>query len=155
MTTLKKIMLRIFNTKIKTEILIDDTLSWIIVTPKMYLEPPHIQIEISDFFMLSHANECDDCKSFINAFGKESTDWFLEYNSKKYQINTSNLGSKDYGSNKIQQTRFSEFNTGTLLVISLLVLDVEKLNLLLVEAENNEEYEACCRYRDLISEANK
>ncbi len=148
-------MIRIFNTKSKNEILIDETLSWIIVTPKMHLEPPHIQIEISDFFMLSHANECDDCKSFINAFGKDSIDWFIEYGSKKYQIITNDIGKGDYGSNKIQQTRFSEFNTGTLIVLSLLELDVNKLNELLEEAKNNEEYEACSRYRDLISEAKK
>jgi protein-arginine kinase activator protein McsA len=34
-------------------------------------------------------------------------------------------------------------------------LDVNKLNELLEEAENNEEYETCSRYRDLISEAKK
>jgi hypothetical protein len=146
-------MIRIFNDKEKKEILIDDSLSNVIVTPHMYIEPCYIKIEINGFFMLNHMSKCSDCKSFVYSFGKSSNNWFLEYKNKKYLINTDKIGSKINGENKIQQTTYSEYNNGTTLVLSIMELDIQKLNEMMLSHQDNEEYEKCIIFRDLIENA--
>jgi hypothetical protein len=146
-------MIKIYNSKEKREILIDDKASWVIITPMMHLEPPHIKIDLSGFFLFNHSSTCNDCKCFIDSFSKNSNDWFLLYNSKKYKINTENLGSSEFGSNQIKQTYFSEFEQGTSITLSLLELNIDELKKLIIDAVNEEEYEKCIIYRDLITEA--
>lgn len=146
-------MIRIFNTKINTEIVIDDSLDWVQVTPYVHLIPQHIKIELNGFYLYNHASKCKDCESFIKCFGKDNNDWFLEYNSRKYKINTKDIGGKEFGANYIKQTFFSEYDNGTFLTLSVMELDITELNVLLKNAENEEQYESCAIYRDLIKEA--
>lgn len=145
-------MMRIFNTKTKSEIIIDEKLDWVQVMPMDYMIPAHIKIELKGFFFGNHASNCKDCNSFIKSFGKNSNDWLLEYNLKKYKIDTNSIGSNEYGGNQIKQT-ISDFEYGTVLVLSIMELNIEELNLLLIDAVSNENYENACVYRDLIVEA--
>jgi hypothetical protein len=147
-------MTRIFNTVTKSEIRIDETLDWIQITPLTYIEPTHIKIEIEGFFLGQHANTCIDCKSFIDAMGTDSNDWFIEYNFKKYKINTKGLGLKDYGSNQIKHI-VSEYENGTFITLSVMELNIDDLSQQLDNAEKEEDYLKCSVYRDLISEAKK
>lgn len=148
-------MIRIYNNKERKEILIDDTLSNVIITPHMYSEPSHIKIEIDGFYILQHMKNCDDCKSFVYSFGKGNNNWFLDYKNKKYHINSEKIGENKIGENKIQQNSFSEYKNGTTIVLSLTELDFEELNRLMIFHQELEEYEKCSIFRDLIEEAKK
>ncbi len=144
-------MIRIFNSITKSEIHIDESLDWIQVMPMFYMEPSHIKIEMKEFYFANHSSSCEDCNSFIKSFGKDTNEWFIEYNSKKYKIDTNSIGSKEYGSNEIKQS-ISDYQNGTVFTLSVIELNVEELNKLLSNAVYEEDYHKACVYRDLIKE---
>ena len=146
-------MITIYNSKTKSVINIDDSVDWIQVTPMDYLKPAHIKIEMKGFFLGQHAASCKDCNSFIKSFGKESNEWFVVYNLKKYKIATNSIGSKEFGENELKHT-ISDFVYGTTLTFSVLELNIEELNQQLENAVLEEDYKNACVYRDLIKEAN-
>lgn len=146
-------MIKIFNRKIDSEILIDENVPWIQFYPRDYEEVPHVIIEMKDFNFFKHSNNCNDCNKFLNSFGKESVDWYISYNCKIFRLSTSEIGSGKYLSNKI--TLFdSPYFSGTkiTLLFNELPTDKNELQKLLDESLINEEYEKSCLLRDLINE---
>jgi hypothetical protein len=144
-------MIKIFNRKINSEIIINENVSWIQFTPKHYEEKPYVTIEMKGFNFVQHSNSCIDCKTFIESFGQESYDWYISYSNKIFLLNTKDIGGISYPSNKIVVTS-SEYNSGTSLTLIIHELPVEKdkLEILLLEAVANENYEKACVLRDLI-----
>ena len=116
-------MIRIFNKKIGSQILIDETCSWIKFIPKDYESPPHCIIEMDDFDFYKHTFKCADCGSFYNDFGSKTTDWCINYMNKVFRIDLTfskdqekhGLGykqiSSDYQNGTFLKLYFHEFST--------------------------------------------
>ena len=57
-------MIKIFNKKLNSEILIDETVDWIQFNPRDYEDKPYVIIEMKEFSFLHHAENCTDCKKY-------------------------------------------------------------------------------------------
>tara|TARA_B110000114_G_C14780287_1_gene272513 strand:- start:87 stop:527 length:441 start_codon:yes stop_codon:yes gene_type:complete len=146
-------MIRIFNRTLNVEILIDEKVDWIQFNPRDYEEKPYVVIEMKEFSFPHHANECSDCKKFLDSFGKESIDWYISYTNKVFRLDTKQIGIKGYPQNEIKVT-MSDYNPRTkmTLVFHDLPTDKTELKNLLEFAVVNEDYENACVLRDLINE---
>lgn len=142
-------MIRIFNIKNNTEIIIDDSVDWVQFTPKDYDEKPHVTIELKGFNLFQHSQHCNDCKNFINSFGKDSIEWLISYSNKVFRLDTKQIGQKQYGANEIK-TSISEFENVTKMTLAFhdIPTDNKKLEILLNEAVELENYEKACIIRD-------
>tara|TARA_B100001971_G_C18130634_1_gene504608 strand:+ start:154 stop:597 length:444 start_codon:yes stop_codon:yes gene_type:complete len=147
-------MIKIFNKKLNSEILIDETVDWIQFNPRDYEDKPYVIIEMKEFSFLHHAENCTDCKKFLDSFGKESVDWYISYSDKIFRLDTQQIGMKGYPQNEIKLTTMSEYNSGTKMTLVFHSLPTNKIELqkLLESAVDNEEYENACILRDLINE---
>lgn len=145
-------MIRIFNQKIDVEIKIDDSVDWVQLIPRDYDEKPFISIELNGFDFLRHTKSCEDCSKFLNAFGHESVDWYVEYLGKIQRIDTTYL-SKGFGKNHISHT-ISDYFTGTKITLGFNPLPNDKaiLREILIDDLLNENYERACVIRDLLKE---
>lgn len=146
-------MIVIFNTKLDSEILIDETQSWIQFTPRHYEEKPFVMIEFKNFNFVKHAYGCEDCKKFMNAFGQESVDWYIKYGDKVFRLDTKEIGPGKYPHNEIKVT-MSDFDPGKkiTLIFHQIPIDKFEINSLLQKAIANENYESACILRDLLKE---
>jgi len=147
-------ILKIYNSKTSSEIIIDDSVDWVIITPVIGVEPKHFKIELRGFFFNRHIHECNDCRSFLEAFGSNKNDWFIKYNHTKYKIFMDTVGDGSYGGNEIR-SKISGYEYGTTMVLSILQLNELELNAQLNNSVGNEDYESACLYRDLITEIKK
>lgn len=146
-------MIKIFNKKLNSEILIDESVDWIQFSPRDYEEKPFVVIEMKEFSFLQHANKCSDCKKFLDSFGKESVDWYISYSNKIFRLDTKQIGIKGHAENEIKVT-MSDYNPGTKMTFVFHRLPTDKVELqnLLESAVDNEDYENACILRDLINE---
>ena len=147
-------MVEIYNRSRTVNIKIDDSLDWVQVTPKTYIEPKHIIIEFKNGFdFFQHVNECKECEMLLSSFGSFSNDWFLKYNNSLFKINTDDIGLKEFGSNQIiKKNSFFEF--GSKITLSLFELDYDELEFLEKKSLETENYETACVFRDLKNELN-
>lgn len=149
-------MIKIFNKKLNSEILIDEKASWIQFTPRIYDDIPYIIIEMKEFNLITHSTNCKDCKNFLNSFGNDSLDWYLNISesNKIYRLNTKEIGNKKYPSNEIKTIDLSDYESGTklTLLIHKIPTDKKELIILLNSAVEDENYEEACKIRDLINE---
>ena len=145
-------MIVIFNNKLGVEIRIDDTLPFVTLTPRDYDDSPYVKIELKGFHFFSHANECKDCKAFLNSFGTTNFDWFVSYLNKTKRLDLSKL-NKQYDSNNLN-FKISEFdNCSTFkLNLSLIPENEDDLKIELEKEEKRENYEMCIIYRDILRE---
>lgn len=146
-------MIKIYNKKKDKEIIIDDSVDWVQFTPRDYEKNPYVRIELKGFDFLQHAQECEDCKSLLNAFGKDSIHWYVSYSDKVFRLDTSSIGQKTYGKNDIR-TIVSGFESGTKMTLAFHPLPTNKseLQYLLAKEVEMENYEKACIIRDLINE---
>jgi hypothetical protein len=146
-------MIKIFNRKLEAEILIDEHSSWIQFNTRDYEDKPYVIIELKEFSFPQHAYKCEDCGKFLSAFGKDSLDWYISYSNKVFRLDTSKIGGIEYPSNEIKVT-MSDYDPGTkmTLVFHELPTEVAKLQNLLKEAVEVENYTKACVLRDLIKE---
>jgi hypothetical protein len=146
-------MIKIFNSKLGAEILIDESVDWIQFNPRDYEEIPYVIIEFKEFDFPRHAIKCSDCRAFMDSLGSETVDWYITYSNKKFRLNLKHFGQDTYPKNQITVT-MSDYNPGTklTLVFHELPTDKEQLDLLLKQAELDEDYENACVIRDLINE---
>jgi hypothetical protein len=142
-------MIRLFNTKTKNDIFIDDNLDWIIVEPHLNEENIFIKIEMVGFFLINHSLKCIDCSSFVNSIPFSMKDWFLTYNKKTYTIKSSDINNAGYGKSKLKQV-ISEFENGTKLTIQLEEYSRDSFNELMLISAEMEDYDSACYYRDVI-----
>lgn len=54
---------------------------------------PHIIIELNGFDFFSHIEVCEDCNYFYKSFGTDTTDWFIDFEDKKYRLNLMKFNS--------------------------------------------------------------
>jgi len=146
-------MIIIYNKKINSEIIIDDSVDWVQFTPRNYEENPYVIIELKGLNLFQHSQKCKDCKNFINAFGKETIDWYISFSDKVFRLVTSNTGKKKHSKNEIK-TIISDFENGTKITIAFhhLPADKSELELLLSKEVKQENYEKACVIRDLINQ---
>ena len=86
--------IRIFNPKSNHELVIDTTVSWVFFHPRAYEDKPCFEIKLINGFNLSrHALTCEDCGAFVKSFGKETLDWYLEYNKNTFRLSLEKLGT--------------------------------------------------------------
>ena len=146
-------MLRIFNIKTKTEIIIDDSNELIQLSPKVYdIENPHIDIELKNFDFISHSHSCISCKSFIDSLGTTDLSWFIEANNTIYRINLLPVGNS-FNKNQLKIVESMYFQ-GTKLRLLIFYKSIEELNEELKENEKNESYEKCDEILKQIKELN-
>ncbi len=145
-------MIKIFNKKLKTEIQIDDSLSFVTFSRNEYDDIPSIKIELKGFDFLAHTYTCKDCKSFLDSMGTSTTDWFVEYSNFVKRLDLSKLGKKFEDNNL--RFRISEFDNGSVLKLNLSSIPdkKEELELLIQKEANDENYEYCAVLRDIKSE---
>ncbi len=135
-------MIRIFNNKIKKEILIDDSLDIVIFSPRDYDQNnPHILIDLKNIYFSNHAQKCNDCNSLLKAFGTNTTNWFIEYNGNKKRLNLQHLDSK-FETNKLTST-ISEWFSGTKMKLVFDTDTVVELEKKLKQQIENEDYKGC------------
>lgn len=146
-------MIKIFNRKLDSEIIIDDSVDWIQFNPRHYQEKPFVNIEFKNFSFPHHALNCEDCKKFMKSFGSDSVDWYISFSKKTYRLDMSSIGSGDYPFNEVKVV-MSEYNPGTkmTLIFHELPVDKEELRIHLTNAVEIENYEKACIIRDLINE---
>lgn len=143
-------MIRIFNKILHYEIIIDESIDIVQLTPRQYeIENPHVLIELHKINFLNHSKTCNDCGAFIKALGTNSHDWFIDINGKVNRLDLKTIGKK-YLDNHIKRVNSSEFH-GTRLKLNLDFDTIESLQLALQEHEQSEDYERCCILRDKIS----
>jgi hypothetical protein len=144
-------MIKISNKKLGRSILIDDSVDWVVFTPKDYDDPPHVVIEFKNFNYLIHATHCQDCKEFIESFSKDSRDWYLSWGNKVFSLRTDDLGQKGYGENQIKHT-VSDYDDSSKLTLVFhdLPNDNDQLKARLQAVLQEEDYETACLIRDLM-----
>lgn len=149
-------MIKIYNEKLRRSILIDDSVDWVIFTPRDYDDIAHVVIEFKDFNYVMHAPHCPDCKDFTESFGKKSSDWYITWENKLFRLDTEHLGQKGYGMNQIKNT-VSDYEDSSKLILIFHALPTEKSELesYLKRVIEEENYEEACRIRDLITEKSK
>jgi hypothetical protein len=147
-------MIRIFNKKLNVEILIDDKVEWVQFNPRHYEDKPYVIIEFKKFSFPRHAKKCSDCKQFLEAFGKDSVDWYISYFDKLFRLNTKEVGKDGHPSNKVIDIPMSDYNPGSrlTLVFHELPTDKSELKSLLEKILSIENFEKACLLRDLIKE---
>jgi hypothetical protein len=143
-------IIRIFNPKSNHEILINTSASGVIFHPKAYEDKPYFEIKLLNGFNLHrHSLTCEDCGAFVKSLGKETVDWYLEFNKNTYRLSLEKLGT---------DTKFKYINSedefGTILQLTVHEIPVDISSLIklrddLIEEEN---YEKACIIRDLINE---
>lgn len=148
-------MIRIFNKKLDSEIYIDETVDWIQFSPRDYEEIPYVIIEMKNFDFGRHANNCNECKSFMDSLGRDSVDWYISYSNKVYRLNTSKAGQGEYPSTELKIT-MSYYNPGSKLTLIFHEIPIDKgeIAILLEQAVEQENYKKACVLRDLINEEN-
>ena len=143
-------MIKIFNKKLKKEILIDDSTEFVTLIPKQYEEGnPHVLIELYGINLFYHSRTCEDCKSFVSALGTKTHDWYININGKVERLNLYGLGNK-YTDNHASNIN-SYYFYGTKLKLNIDTDTIESLESNLLAHEQNEEYEKCCFFRDKIN----
>lgn len=144
-------MIKIFNTKQEVEILIDDAVDWIQFTPRDYEITPYLKIEMKGFDFLTHAQNCGECRKFLDSYGNDDFNWIIEFNGKSFRLDMATL-NKGYGENQIKQVT-SDMFSGSVLVLRFnkeLPVDKKELKLKLESVVSIEDYERACVIRDLI-----
>lgn len=145
-------MITIYNKRESFKIEIDDTIPQITFTPRDYEEVPFVKIQLKGFNFHTHSLKCEDCKAFLNSFGKNSLDWFINYSGKTERLDLSSFGS-EYSQNQ-STFRISEYESGSVLKLNLSTLPKDKQTIqrqLQVEIKL-ENYERCCILRDILLE---
>lgn len=143
-------MIKIYNKKIQKEIIIEDDAN-VIIEPHNYdIENPFFRIELPCIDFFEHAETCDDCGTFLKAFGTKNFDWYLEYNNVAYRLNLEKIGGTDFSNNQLIG-KSSYYFSGTEMKLILDKDTVESLTEKLYEYEANEEYEKCVYVRDKIN----
>lgn len=135
-------MIRIFNKKTNKSILIDETLPHVHFSPLDYYEDnPHILFKIEGLNLGHHSRTCEDCGSFLNAFGTNTCDWYIDYSNKINRLNLTSFGQKPTDN----QLTFmgSAYFTGTILRLNIDTDTVESLEQTLKNFELTENYESC------------
>ena len=141
-------MLRIFNKTLNANIVIEKSNN-ILVIPKTYEDKPNFRIEFRCGFNFGfHTHSCRDCKLFLDAFGTQTNDWFIEYNDVIYLIDTYEMDGLNNGF--FLKYSIDSFINGSILQFNVMHLDIYDLKLKKGIAVGNEEYEVACFYRDLI-----
>jgi hypothetical protein len=144
-------MIRIFNNKLKKEILLDETNGVVRLHPRQYDDDnPHVQIEIKGVNLGHHAYSCSDCDAFVKALGSQSHDWYLDINGTIHRLNLFGLGNEPH-ENQFRTT-ISYYFTGTKLKLNI---DTDTVESLTAELQNHiaaENYEQCCYFRDKIED---
>jgi len=142
--------IKIYNPKSNNEILIDTSISGVIFHPRTYEEKPYFEIKLlNGFNLMNHAKTCADCGAFVNSLGKDTLDWYLNYNDKTYRLSLEKLGS---------DTKFkynnSYFEFGTILYLPVheIPVDLDELIKLRDDLLQEEDYEKACVIRDLMNE---
>jgi hypothetical protein len=144
-------MITIFNKKLNCEIQIDESYPQITFTPRDYEEVPFIKIEIQGFNFLQHSRTCSDCKAFIDSFGTQTLDWFINYSDKSKRLDLFNFG-KAYKNNHIKfKNSDDEYLSILKLNLSTIPTDRKEIEQLLKQDEVSENYERCCTWRDLLN----
>ena len=102
----------------------------LIFTPRDYEDIPFVKIELKNFDFHRHSKTCKDCGAFINAFGTNSIDWFINYSGKTRRLDLSYFGSEF--SDNHSQFKMSEFGNISILKLNLSTLpdSREELNAL-------------------------
>lgn len=144
-------MIKLVNNKKGVQILIDDSQSWIIMTPQPYVEDyPNFLLELQGFDFYNHSRNCDDCKELFNDLGTSTVHWFLFWNDKKYRLDLSELGKEREHTLFIR--RASKYFSGTIIKFLVSKETPEKLQEELEKSLYMENYEHCAILRDKIIE---
>lgn len=142
-------MIRIFNYKLKREILLDESKGHISLHPRQYDDDnPHVLLEIRGVHLANHAQSCSDCGAFVSALGTRSHDWFIDINGKVERLNLYGLGNEPTD-NRLKSI-ISYYFTGTKLKLNIDTDTIESLQDQLNEHISTEEFEQCCYFRDKI-----
>lgn len=142
--------IKIFNPKSNHEILLDTSVSGVIFHPRNYEDKPYFEIKLlNGFNFIKHAAGCEDCGSFYGSLGKNTVDWYLEYEGKTYRLNLEDLGSETKVTYK---NSFYEYGTIIKLAVHDIPVELNELLKLKDKLVSNEEFEKACIIRDLINE---
>ncbi len=142
-------MSRLFNRRTGAEILFDAASIGIFLVPRPYVEEhPHILIELHGIDLKDHSHECPDCRELLGDLGTATTDWFLEYNRKIYQLDLQLAGRTR--TREHPEFDLKEFFDGTRLKLRVDTDTIETLETELKENEEAENYEHCVYLRDRI-----
>ena len=134
-------MIRIFNIKTFNSIKIALD-SHIFLSPNDYDEEnPHIKILMEHFDFGSHSGKCNDCKALLDAFGSNTTDWYVEYLDKTRRLNLELFGNKQNDNHCIYT--ISDIFNGTELKLNIDTDTIESLEKKLVAEVAVENYEGC------------
>lgn len=140
----------IFNNKTTDKIIIEISEN-VFFHPKFYDPNPSAEIIFNNGLdLLRHSQSCLSCKNFLLAFGTDTLDWYLLFDSNTYRLDLSTLNGKDFSKNQIKYS-ISEFLFGTTikLFIHKIPTDKEGLRASFERALLIEDYEMACQIRDL------
>jgi hypothetical protein len=143
-------MITIFNNKLNVTIEFDAT-DWIQFTPRLYEDPPNVIIEMKNGFnYFHHAHTCEDCKTFIQALGIDSLDWYISYDQVIKRLDMASIGGREYYVNSLVY-EVSSYTQGTKLklIIHPLGTSEKERQEYLQELVDREDYEGACKIRDL------
>jgi len=118
------------------------------IVPKFYMEPPHYEIILHGYEFQRHIHTCKCCQAFVNDFGKESKDWFLEYDDKKFIIDMRTLG-KEYEKNHFN-FKNSIWFLGAQIKLNIYPEQITDYMKLLEEQCEVENYENCLEIKNII-----
>lgn len=143
-------MIRIFNPKLNTEIIIEKS-EWVTFMPRDYEDIPNVIIEFHNGFnFLTHAKTCKDCQKFVQAFGTLNMEWYIQFNEKILRLDLVNFNNDSYYSNKASFTNSSYVYGSTLkLKVHKLSTNKEEIQAYLNELVKKERFEEACMVRDL------
>lgn len=145
-------MIQIFNKNKNLSIQIEEA-NWVQFIPHDYEEEnPYVIIELRGFNFFHHAENCDDCGSFLNDLGTNTLDWFISFQGKTRRLDMITLGKKE--NENMVTNILSEFDTGSKLKLNLHFLPTDKKELALFEKEYaiNEEFEKAAIVHRLIND---
>jgi hypothetical protein len=145
-------MIIIFNKKNRFEIQIDESIPQVIFTPMDYDDIPFVKIELRGLNFHHHSMTCKDCKAFMDSFGTNTLDWFINYSDKTKRLDLSFFGKEYFDNNSIFKISQIENISILKLNLSLLPDNKEATEQQLEQEIKLENYERCCVLRDILSE---
>ena len=134
-------MIRIFNIRTSKSIKIELDSDIFLFPNDYYEDNPHVKILMAHFNFVNHTSKCDDCKAFLNSFGSDSTDWYIEYLDKTRRLNLELLGDGQNDNHCIYT--ISDFFNGTELKLNIDTDTIDSLKQKLEDEIAVENYEGC------------
>ena len=102
----------------------------------------YISIELNNFDWRLHAQNCTDCRTFLNSINNSNFKWGLESNGEYFLLDFSEFGDHDHFKNMIKLINKGSYSE-TKLKLKKVPINKANIDRMISDYENSEEYESC------------